>query len=303
MTMPNFIVIGAQKSGTTTMHFLLAQHPRIYMSAQKEPRFFCFEDDPPRFDGPGASRFNRSAVTQLARYRALFDDVAGETAIGESSTDYTTGRHVERTAERMRNRLPDARIIALLRHPADRAYSAFTFARQLNWEPLPDFLQALAAEESPERANWPPNRLYLQNGRYHAQLKPYFDRFPREQIRVYLFEDWRLDPAAVVGDICRFLGVDDTFPFDHSMKRKETWRNRSATLHRLMEQPGRATAALATVLPRRLRRYLVTNARRFNRAAPPRLDPAVRYLLTLSYREQILRLQDLLARDLTRWLA
>lgn len=302
MTMPNFFVVGAQKGGTSALHSVLAQHPQIFMSGNKEPRFFCFAHQPPQQTGPGSYWSNYWAVSELASYQALFDNVAGEIAIGESSTDYITGRNVEKIAENIRRHVPYARIIAILRQPADRAYSAFNFARQKNWEPLHDFVEAMAAEDLDERATWPPNRCYWRNGRYFTQLKPYFDRFPREQIRIYLYEEWLTNPADLVSDICRFLGVDATFQFDVSIKENETWAGRNETFQTLFDKPNRVKSLLKRTVPKRLYRHLIAELRRLNRVKPPPLNPALRHLLTLSYRDDILQLQELIGRDLTHWL-
>ena len=145
MTMPNFFIVGAQKAGTTSLYHYLNQHPQVYMSPIKEPFFFDHElsaggqvvrrefggrRQPPRF-------------ANIEEYSALFDGVGDEKAIGEATPLYI---YAPGTPERIERYVPGAKSIALLRHPADRAYSAFLYAVRIGAEPLTDFAQALRAE-------------------------------------------------------------------------------------------------------------------------------------------------------------
>ena len=88
MIMPNFLIIGAAKSGTTALYHYLKQHPQIYMSPVKEPRFFAYEGEQLAFCGPGDQRIKDSSITDIDTYQLLFRDVLNETAIGEASPVY-----------------------------------------------------------------------------------------------------------------------------------------------------------------------------------------------------------------------
>ena len=178
MAMPNFILFGAGRSGTTSLYHYLKQHPQIYLSPTKEPRFFAFEGRALSFQGPGdEERINKSSTTDLKSYQAHFDGVRNEKAIGEGSVSYL---YYARAAERIRYHIPTAKLIALLRHPADRAYSNFLSLQEL--EPAKNFAQALQEESSRVRSNWGHVWHYARRGYYYAQLKPYFDTFDRGQI-------------------------------------------------------------------------------------------------------------------------
>src|SRR5580765_3646808 len=121
MTLPNFLIIGAGKSGTTALYEYLKQHPQVYMSPVKEPRFFAFEGESVNFGGPWGERLNPEvmAFNSIASYSALFEDVEDETAIGEASPIYLWAA---KAAARIHRRVPDARLIAILRDPVERAY-------------------------------------------------------------------------------------------------------------------------------------------------------------------------------------
>src|SRR5918998_2242905 len=123
MTMPNFLLIGAMKAGTTAFYQLLDKHPQVYMSPNKEPNFFAFEGEKLDFRAPSdIEGLNRHAVTEIEEYQALFDGVSGEKAIGEASHWYM---YKPEASGRIKHHLPEAKLIAVLRDPAERAYSEF----------------------------------------------------------------------------------------------------------------------------------------------------------------------------------
>ena len=143
MPMPNFLVIGAAKSGTTALYHTLKQHPQIFMSPVKEPHFFAFEGERPVYCGPGDRElFNPRVVFRLEDYVRLFDGLRAQTAVGEASVQYLM--RSDAAAARIRQHIPRAKLIAILRQPADRAYSHYIMLRSQGLERL-SFTQALAA--------------------------------------------------------------------------------------------------------------------------------------------------------------
>ena len=298
MPTPNFLIIGPPKCATTALYAVLRRHPQVYMSPVKEPFFFAFDGRPPDFYGSGTDHYRRFAITDWNAYLELFAAATGQIAVGEASPLYLTSYQPERTAENIRRRLPDMRLVAVLRQPAERAYSHFTSWRQQGYEPLADFRQALAEEGPRAATNWPPGCRYRQNGRYFSNLTPYYERFPRDQIRVYLYDDLNTQPQPVLADLCRFLGVDQRLIAPALEHRNVTTWTRSAVLQRILRRPP----ALKAILPRSWRRLLRARLKAWNQVKPPPLDRALRRELTESYRDEILRLQDLIERDLSHWL-
>jgi hypothetical protein len=185
MTLPNFLIIGVAKAGTTSLYHYLKQHPQIYMSPVKEPRFFGMGDGPPHPAYRGG--YAPGTVTSRAAYEALFKGVVGEYAIGEATPSYLWW---PKAAQQICTQLPDARLIACLRQPADRAYSSFLTCVRAGLEPCTNFARALREEEKRFAANANPSLFYTQRGLYYPQIKRYFDLFPRQQIRIYLYDDF-----------------------------------------------------------------------------------------------------------------
>ncbi|WP_129677448.1 sulfotransferase [Candidatus Chloroploca sp. Khr17] len=296
---PNFLIIGPPKCGTTALYVTLAQHPQVFMSQVKEPYFFAFDGQPPTFVGPDADYYHRQAVTKWEAYQSLFAEADGYVACGEASPLYLTNYQPERTAANIRRRLPDMHLIAILRQPTDRAYSQFSFRRQLGFEPLTDFRDALAAEDQRLAANWPPGCRYWRNGLYFTNLTPYYALFPRTQIRVYLYDDLLNRPASMLNDLCQFLCIDPSLMPNTVVRRNVTIWPRSQVLSLLLRHAGRYRALLPTYLRRTLGHHL----RAWNQTKPPPIDPGLRCELSKSYRDEIMRLQDLIARDLGHWVA
>ena len=296
MPMPDFFIIGAQKCGTSALYDALRQHSDIYMGPIKEPFFFIMDGELPGYRLPSRGYTNR-LIYDWERYLQLFAGATGQKAIGEASAIYLSSYFPERTAARIRQRIPNARLIAVVRQPADRAYSAFNYYHTRDLEPISDFAQALAAEPARIQANEFPDIRHRLNGYYYANLKPYFEIFPREQIRVYLYEDWNINPTAMLQDIFSFLGVDETTTIE--VKRLNvTHRCRSRRLRRFM------LSGVGRWLQKRLpgSRSIFDRLQVWNQLKPQPLSPEIRCALTRSYRKDILGLQTLIGRDLSHWL-
>ena len=300
--MPNFLIIGAAKSGTTALYHYLKQHPQIYMSPVKEPGFFAFEGERPQYFGPGDDRFSSHMVMNLKDYQGLFAAVDNQIAIGEASQAYLSLSEV--SASRIQQYTPCAKLIAVLRHPAERAYSNYQMLVTTGREYL-GFTQALDEEEARMSKQWSYLWAYKMRGLYHARLQPYFDRFAREQIRIYLYEDWNTRPYEVLQDMFRFLQVDDTFIPDMTMRHNVPYPPYSQTVRAFLKNPPNTLKTfLKPFLPKVLRRKIIKKMESLNqkKTPPPPLDPEIRRQLTEVYRDDILKLQDLIGRDLSHWI-
>jgi Sulfotransferase domain len=291
MTMPNFLVIGAMKSGTTALYYYLEQHPEIYMSPVKEPNFFSSQVQENAAD----------TVTHIGTYQHLFRGASGKKAIGEASHSYL---YEPQAAAEIRRHIPEARLIAILRNPIDRAYSHFLHMVRSGTEPLDDFAQALQ-EEGVGLHKERTFQDYIGRGLYYDQLQRYFRTFPREQIRIYLYEDLSDAPIRTVQDAFRFLKVDDSFVPDVSLRRNVSGHPKYKILDGLLRRQSRIKHAAKLYLPARMRWRLskaFDDLKTRNLVAPPPIQSEVRRQLIRVYREDILKVQDLIHRDLSGWL-
>ncbi len=296
--LPNFLIIGAPKCGTTALYYCLEQHPEIYMSPGKEPAFFAFENDPPAYRAPFGkeARANKRAIVSLSEYVALFDGVRSEKAVGEASTTYL---YHPRAPKRIHAHIPEAKLVAILRNPIERAYSSFLHQIREGREPLEDFKEALLAEEERLAENYGNLWRYVDLGLYSQQLERYYSIFEKNQIRIYLYEDFSEAPESMLVDLFQYLGVDPTFRPKNG-RYNVTGVPRSRKLQSLIKQIA-GISLLKSMIPRRRRRQAKEFVNRVNLRKPIMPEDTREYLIDM-FRDDTLRLQDMISRDLSRWL-
>lgn len=293
---PDFLLIGAAKAGTTALYHALRQHSEIYMPATKEPNYFAFENGIPRFVGPGDEALYTPLSTDLDAYRTLFPRDYEEKICGEASHWYL---YSQEAPARICRALPSIKLLAILRDPIERAYSTFLHMRLHGREDLPDFDAAIRREPERIAKNWSWGH-YLRRGLYFEQLSRYFTLFDPAQIRVYLYEELIRNRADIVCNMFRFLGVSDSFLPPPRPRYNVSGIPRHPAVHRLVAKTLPAYGALRRFVPIRLRDTL---RQAYNRdLRRPALSPSIRADLLPYFREDIMRLQDLLEKDLTDWL-
>lgn len=273
--LPTFLVIGAQKSGTSSLCDVLARHPDVFLTDPKEPYFFSHADV-----------WSRG----LDWYRAQFAGAGDRPAIGEGSTTYTQHLLYPDAPDRIATHLPDARLIFLARDPLERMRSHWMHLRSReNREDRP-FNEAV--RERPE---------YLDHSRYDHQLSFYRERFPAEHLLVLQFEAYRADPDPVVRRCLEFIGVDP----DISLRPREEARHRSD--RGMVDTPA---TAIARRLPffRRLRDSMPTPVRDLVRRTlkrpighRPEFDAATRDWVRAELREDTAAFCDRYEIDPARW--
>jgi hypothetical protein len=301
MTMPNFLIIGAGKAGTTSIYHYLKQHPEIYMSPIKEANFFAQEALQSELDPPEMLRNGYWPITNLEAYQALYQGGSTETAIGEASPRYL---YWPGTAECIRRYIPDVKLIAILRDPVERAYSSYQMHVRDSREKR-TFAQVIRDEEW---GTFDPDlrigqKCYVRFGFYYRHLLPYFKLFGRHQIKVYLFEDLKADPSGLLQDIFRFLAVSDDFVPDMSIRYNMSGHPKNKMLQPLLGKSP-ITKAIRHILPAPLRQpaMAIQEMWRGRQFVKPSLSPEIRSTLIAGYRDDILQLQDLIQRDLSNWL-
>ena len=299
MTLPNFLIFGVAKAGTTSLYKYIEQHPEVYMSSFKEPGFFAFEGQKLNFKGPGTeNRINKWSVTDIDSYKAMFAGVKDQKAIGEATPLYL---YYPQACNRIKHYIPDAKLIAMLRDPVERAFSNYVWAVQPGAEPIQNFTEALAAEPERIKNNWGPRWHYKAQGFYYQQLKPYFETFDYQQIKICLYQDFVANPQQVIRDIFKFLEIDDSLEIDLLKKHNVTQIPRNKTWQQFLSKPNPIKSLIKPFVPLKFRQNIKQNAQAKN-LYKPKLNPEVRQQLIAEYRTDILQLQDLIGRDLSRWL-
>lgn len=281
------------KCGTTSLYHYLRQHPQIFMTVNKEPNFFSNKYVMKYSHGPG---YQFRGVSEK-EYHELFSKVKKEKAIGEASTNYI---YCPEACKQIKKLIPDVKLIAMLRNPADRAYSAYMHISRDKYEPVTDFASALREEKNRILACWEPLWHYKNGGFYYKQLKNYYDLFDRNNIRVYIFEEFIQNPILVVKDIFKFLDVEESFIPNISMKYNVTGIPKSKFLEGIILKKYLLKKILKLLIPRKNRIYLRSLVKLMNTKKSP-CPPDIRKQLLEEFQEDILQLEDLIQRDLSLW--
>jgi Sulfotransferase domain len=292
LTLPNFIVIGAAKAGTTSLYWYLAEHPAVFMIPAKETNYFAYGTDENGGLLYGDPEVHKFPVRTLPDYERLFERAGTAQAVGEASPIYL---ECPQSAARIHAIIPTVRIIACLRQPVDRAYSDYLMELRHRGRRF-DAARDLKAGSSWAR----PDSRWMQIGRYGEQLARYYALFPKEQIHVFLFDDLQENLRGVVQDVYRFLRIDPSFVPD-----LETPHNTGGLpANRLLE--GILTSRLVNrAIKPLLPSGAVNLARRLRSRTmrrPPALPRELRAQLTNYFRDDVLRTSNLIGRSLDHWL-
>lgn len=298
MTVPNFIVIGAAKAGTTALHYILDQHPEIFMCPMKEPSFFWAYGQEVVLKGPGAEVLKHRYVNDWNQYLGLFSGTSGEKAIGESSVRYLS---YPPSPEMIHQFIPQVKLVAILRNPVERAFSSYMHYLRDGMEPCTDFGEAIQQELRGERQGWTFG-LYLNQGMYHAALQRYLQTFDRRQMYIALYEDMQNNAEALLHSLFAFLEVNEEFKPDMSQRHNVSGIIRNPFLRWIWTRSNGLRAALRPLLTERVRHAAFEWFMGGRDLEKPAFPDDVRSELNAYYRQDILRLQDLLQRDLSRWL-
>jgi hypothetical protein len=290
---PNLFIVGAPKAGTTSLHTYLARHPEAFMCDPKEPHYFSSVTALPAWRGqagavtdPNTGRLVAPTVTAESAYTSLFAGAGGCRVIGESSTSYLADPEA---CHRIRETVPDARIIIMIRDPVERAVSHHLMYVREGWETRS--LEQAIDEELREGAPWA--YAYLRNGRYHGDIKRYLDAFG-DRVLVIVLEDFVCDVAEGMAPVWEFLGLP---PVDigeaRAVNAHTVPRNRvvaTAMRHDLAWTVGRR------LLPRRIR-HRVRDAT-LAPAEKPAVAGELRRRLVDYYGEDVAATEQLLGQSL-----
>ena len=293
---PNFIIIGAMKAATTSLYTYLKQHPDVFMTSIKEPMFFNNLHNN-NFKSLGRKK---KKITTFEQYYQLFDGVKNEKAIGEASPNYISNKDCPSLIQQ---HLPEIKIIAILRQPVARAYSNFLHARRADKEPLADFETAFYKEEERKAENWSPLYHYKGKGYYAEQLERYFTLLPKENIKVLLFEDLVKNPIKITQEVFKFLNIDKTFIPNTTKKANVSgipkgvfgWIIMKLRYYNLIPNMH-----FSNYLPNFMIQFIFNSA--YKKARP--LSKELKKKITNTcYKEDILKLEKLIEKDLQHWLS
>ena len=298
---PTFFIVGAPKTGTTSLYHYLDQHPGIYMSPVKEPSYFASEVRAEHFSREFTSAAARSGIqirdyliADCEDYLRLFEKADGETALGEASVCYLWS---PTAAANIRSRIPEAKIMMILRHPAERAFSEYL---QYAGNGLVRWSFRGQIERSSRHTQREYNTLYpfLEYGLYYRQVKAYLDLFPRANVQISLYEEAWNDPPRFLKTIFEFLNVDAAFTADVSHRHIQAEAPRFLASY-YWSRKSELALRLKALIPKTMRKGVRTA---LFKSHGLRMDAPDRRYLCDYYRDDIGKLSSLLDRDLGAWL-
>lgn len=225
---PDFIIVGAMKAGTSTLHAQLARQPGIFMSSPKEPNFFSDDD-----------QYKRGTIW----YQSLFESASTSDLCGESSTHYTKLPTYPNTIERMADLLPGIKLVYIIRDPIDRLISHYIhdWTENLLHDPIDQAVETF--------------RPLIDYGRYSMQVRPYLEAFGPENVKVVFFERMRRDPAALLEEVAQHIGYSGRVRWYADIARE------NVSSKRLRKSSWRDVIVDAPILSD-IRRYAVPRAAR-----------------------------------------
>ncbi len=295
---PNFLIIGAAKSGTTALYAFLKEHPDVFMPEIKEPNYFTLKQPDYKFKHDTIQESYRNQfVYNYEDYISLFSEAAGYQAVGEASPIYLFDKN---TPNSIYECLPSVKIIVILRNPAERAFSNFIQAVRANLETTDNFQEALELESKRTKENWWWSFQYKKAGFYYEQLKRYYSLFPENQIKVFLYEDWKNSPKKTYKEILKFLNISDSYEPNFNEKHKTSYLIQNTKLDTFIKKNNLLNKTVKFFLPKKLRRLLKKKITEIN-SYKPIIDNSLKRKLLADYKEDIRKLEKLIDRDLNHW--
>lgn len=295
--LPNFLVVGAAKAGTTSLYHYLKQHPEIYMSPVKEPYYFAYMDSRPNIKGPN-SGWNDTVIYNRADYEALFNGAGDKKMLGECSPLYLFS---SAAPTNIKNVIPNCKIIILLRQPLDRAYSHYLHWRINCYESL-SFEDAIAAQEERAKNGWLWVYQYIEVSRYSRQIAEYKRLFNDKHLFIGLFETLIENPALFMKQVFSFLEINNEFTPSIEVHNK-TLIPKSIALNRFYRRSRIIKAVLKPFIPKHIRASMKNYFISKNQSSKqkPQIENQLKRRLHSEFVDDVKQLQVMIKNDLSIW--
>jgi len=290
---PSFFLVGAPKSGTTTIYQALSQHPEIYLPKHKELHYFASDLYPTEY------------ITEQ-QYNALFNNAKSEKILGEASVWYL---YSDVAAKSIKNYCPNAKILIMLRKPVEMLSSLHAQYVFDNVEQYTDFETALDMEDERKRGALIKSSVYNKASllysnivRYHDYVKVYYDTFGKKNVKIILFDEFSKNTISVVQSTYEFLNVNKDYMPDINIENKRKIP-KNHLLKSLMNPPYRIKNIFRQVLPFSLRRNFLEKLIKFNtiKISKTDIDLTVQKRIRNICFDDVNELAVLIDRDLSGW--
>ena len=293
---PNLFIVGAAKSGTTSLYNYLKMHPGIFFSERKEPYYFSSKYVDFNHNGKG-DRQKEQFVRDLEKYEKLFSKWNGEKIIGEASVDYL---YYSECADDIKKYSPNAKIIIMLRNPIDRAYSAYMhLIRDVRENQT--FEEALKLEESRIKNNYSFIWRYKQVGLYSNQVKRYLEIFGKNNVKIIIFGDFMKNTDLILKEIYNFLEISDEGNIGYKKIHNKSGKPKVKWINEILYNKDLKIKKMKYLIPIKCRKKIKYWIVSKNTIRIRMLEKQRSYLIEY-FREDILKLEKIINSDLSKWL-
>jgi len=294
---PNFFLVGAARSGTTSMWEYLKQHPDIYLPARKELHFFSYKHLATHAEGPGDKVHIKTLCSNMDDYIANYADVGNKRIVGEVSPSYL---YYHEAGQRILDTLGVVKIVTILRNPIEKAFSQYSHLRRENRETLM-FPEALKSEAKRRRAGWSDLWRYAESSLYTDKLEHYISLFGADNVKVLLFDDLVNDPNGLLRTIFSFLDVDSNVGVNSGMVYNRSGRSRSKFISNFLHHPNIFKTYAKKIISESVRIKIRMKMLDLNTAEKYEIDQESKRRLKQYFQNDVARLESLLGRKLP-WL-
>ena len=310
----NLFVVGAAKSGTTALYHFLNLHPEIFLSPIKEPHYFSkdirfskFSDnyrnrnyfDLEKYFAKEVLEFKQIAFIEDSKhYESLFKNSSSEKYLGEVSNGYLISKKAYKEIYKYNK---NSKIIMILRNPLERAFSHWRQEFRAGFSHSDNFYDDIVKDYNLNDWQWGGiSNTYVQLGLYSEQIKKYFDLFPKENIKVFLYDDLINNPKKLRKDLFNFLNVSD-FEVDFSKRHNSDFEGKNFIINQLFKFYRKHDYYLKHFTPNpikiRLKKLLFRNKKAFNTISNEEKNKLIDY-----FSDDITKTAKLLNRDLSHWI-
>lgn len=298
MLLPNFVVIGAPKCGTTSLYYYLKQHPEVFLPQRKELHYFSYGHMCQLTGGPGDAHIVSSACSDLDNYEQFYTDARADNAIGDISPSYF---YFSDVSKKIKDELGSPKIIVLVRNPIEKAFSQYMHLIRDNRETLP-FYDALMAEGQRIEDGWAALWRYAESSLYTDRIQQYIDTFGKDQVKIIRFDDLTASCYETLEDLFRYLDIDPSFRPDTSQTYNKSGKPRLRFVAEFIARPNVVTSAARNFLPETVTTSVKNVLRKLNTGEKSEMEERSRSYLKNYFRDDVSRLEELLETR-TGWLA
>jgi hypothetical protein len=296
--LPNFIVVGAPKAGTTSLYYYLKQHPQIYLPSQKELHFFTYRILIEKSAGPGDESSLKKICSSLSEYCEYYRNVTDEKAIGEVSPSYLYHSGVSET---ILQTLGNIKIVICLRNPIDRAYSNYLHKLGNGFEPL-TFKDALLAEDSRKAGGWGDFWLYSEHSLYYEKVKKYLSVFGDENVHFVLTENMKENMVRELEVLYEFLDVEQSFVADTSTIWNKSFYPKSMKAFQLFNRPSFLKDVIKHIIPSSVVQSMKKVGNVLNSSSTTEVKEEEFDYLYIVFKDDVNKLGRLMNHDFSFWL-